>query len=440
MIATYEQAVAYLSSLEARGWSLGLDRMRKLVRAADLGDPPGPRFIHVAGTNGKGSVTAYVESLLLDQGLRAGAYYSPYVYDLRERVKIEGRPISREAFTRLMARLQPHAEQLRATEFEMKTALGFAAWQDAGCDWVALEVGLGGRLDATNVVAPAACVIASIGLDHCEVLGSTPAAIAFEKAGILKPGVPAIVGAMEYPDALASIERVAQEVGAPLWRFGHEVRLCAKQGGARLETPAGAFSFGATGLPGTMQPHNAALAIASVAAAGALHKPDAVREAIAATYLPGRFQVESVGDRTVVLDGAHNAQAARHLAATLRQEGLSDCVLLVGMLRGHDPAEFIGPLAPLVREAHVGPIDFHRTYEPAELAAAFAERVVATAHASASDAWQAACDTAGAGGVVLASGSFYWVGEIGRLLGLATSERSRPRPRRESRVETARRV
>src|SRR6185436_18334668 len=236
---TYDEALAYIASLAPRGWRLGLDRMQAFVDKIGmqdaLGAEGGPQFIHVAGTNGKGSVTAYLQSILVEAGYKTGAFFSPFVYDPRERVQFGRELISKEDLAKLTEELIPIAESFSdtefggITEFEFKTALGFLYWKRKQCEWVALEVGLGGRLDATNVVTPKASIIVSIGLDHTNILGHTLAEIAYEKAGIIKPKVPVVVGQMPH-EALEVIERAAAEREAPIWRYGKEIRYQPQTG------------------------------------------------------------------------------------------------------------------------------------------------------------------------------------------------------------------
>jgi dihydrofolate synthase / folylpolyglutamate synthase len=362
---TYEESLAYIASLEPRGWRLGLDRMQEFARRASfygaLGEAGGPQFIHVAGTNGKGSVTAMVESILRTAGHRTGSFYSPYVVDPRERIQLNGELIAKEDLARITERLKVIATAMEATdyagitEFEFKTGVGFAYWQEQKADWVALEVGLGGRLDATNVVKPAASVIVSIGLDHVAILGDSLAAIAFEKAGIVKPGVPVIVGEMS-PEARRTVEVVAQDRKAPIWRFGYEIRL----EGRTMKTPAGSIDGLEPGLVGAMQLHNSALAVAAVQASGAEVSIEAMQQGIRQAWLPGRFQRVRAMDTDFIFDGAHNAAAAEILVSTLRQVGIEKVNLITNMLRGHDPNLFYRVIAPLVQEAHVVPIDFPR--------------------------------------------------------------------------------
>ena len=186
-----------MSGLIRFGWKLGNERMEALCTR--LGNPQKRyRVIHVAGTKGKGSTTALTAGILQDQGHRVGAYFSPYVYDGRERIQVDGEMIGREDFSQLVTLVRPHIEALAATdhgqttEFELKTVLAFLYFAETNVDFACIEVGIGGRLDATNVVAPTVTVITNIGLDHTDLLGDTHAKIAVEKAGIIKPGVPCI--------------------------------------------------------------------------------------------------------------------------------------------------------------------------------------------------------------------------------------------------------
>jgi dihydrofolate synthase/folylpolyglutamate synthase len=425
----YEDALRYLSSLEFRGWRLGLDRMRELVRRAGIDDALGacgnPRFVHIAGTNGKGSVAAYVQSALHRAGYRVGGYFSPYVYDVRERIQLGCAPISRQDMARLIAELRPAAESFEGTElggiteFELKTALGFAFWRQMECEWVALEVGMGGRLDATNVVTPACAVIVSIGLDHTAHLGPTHASIAGEKAGIIKAGAPAVLGQVP-PDALAPILSAAKASGSQVWRFGAEVRLerGPRDDGWTVSTPVKTIARLSAGIPGAPQPHNMAVAVASMHAAGIAIDDEALREGLARAALPGRFEQRRVGEVDVILDGAHNAEAAELLAETTQAAFPGrKAVLLTGMLDGHDPVRFYRALASIVREAHAAPIAFRRAL-PAETVAAELKDagVDAIAHSDAHRALDAALSACSEGEPMLVTGSFYLVGEIGRLL------------------------
>jgi dihydrofolate synthase/folylpolyglutamate synthase len=425
---SYAQAVEAMSALQSRGWRLSLDRMWRLIELAGLDDAIGPKkpsFIHVAGTNGKGSVTAFLQSILDAQGWRVGTFLSPYVYDLRERIQLGREPISESDFARICACLLEAASPLEAsdvggiTEFELKTAMGFAFWKEQRCDWVALEVGLGGRLDATNVVSSACGVIVSIGLDHTEILGTTHREIAREKAGILRPGVPAVVGQLPQ-EALEEVRSLAAEIEAPLQVLGEDFHLVAEGGGRwSISTKNRTYRGLVPGIVGAAQPANLAVAIVAAEAAGAILDAERIPLGAQTAFIPGRFQRLSYLGRTLILDGAHNGEAAEMLAQTLWDQGVeAPMPVVLGMLRGHDSVRFVEPLAPLISVAHICPIAFHRTREPADLVREISGIVPsAVPHASCEEALGAALSDARPGSPLLVTGSFYLVGEVGRLVG-----------------------
>ena len=427
---TFEEAIAALGATRVRGWRLGLDRMQEFLRRLELEDSlgaeGGPQYLHVAGTNGKGSVTAYLQSLLLEQGYRTGATFSPYVYDVRERVMLDRELIPKEDFARLVERLIAVADTMTdkvmgsPTEFELKTALGFAYWAEQRCDAVALEVGLGGRLDATNVVTPRVSAIVSIGFDHMEYLGDTLAKIATEKAGIIKPGRPVVIGAMA-DEARAAILEVAAEQESEAWSFGQEIRLSPEGDGWRVATPAGEFGGWQTPLKGVIQPANAALAIGALAASGLLRDPERIPGGIAKTRVPGRFEERLVDGQRWVLDGAHNGPAAQSLAASLRSEGYEGATLIFGMMRGHDPARVADPLAAVVCRVIVVPIDNSRAQSAEDVAQAWRDlgRPV-TVVGSAREAVDMAKT---AGDQVVVTGSFYLLTDVDAALRCESSSR-----------------
>ncbi len=422
---TFLDAVSYVTSLEGRGWRLGLDRMSELVRRAGLQDATGagPKFIHVAGTNGKGSVTAYAQSILLEAGHRIGGYFSPFVYDVRERIQVDGAPIGRREFAELVRILRPVAESFdgsdfgSVTEFEFKTAMGLACWKRNGCESVALEVGMGGRLDATNVVTPACSVIVSIGLDHTQYLGSTYEEIAREKAGIIKAGKPSVVGNLP-PGAMSVVRDAARAENSSIWELGREIKVSGTRENLAVCTPLGSLSNLSLGMAGTMQPGNLALAIAAIHASGLAVDDEAVRRGASKARLPGRFEVRAIAGMTIVLDGAHNADAARCLRETFASEFAGrKAVLVTGMVGGHNPSSFYEELAPIVRAAHVAPIDSHRALAPEEIVRALADCGIGSdLHSSVPEALSAAMKERGSEEAVLVTGSFYLVGEAGNGL------------------------
>ena len=419
---TFEEAVARLGEFRRRGWRLGLDRMQEFLHrlgvADKLGQPGGPKFIHVAGTNGKGSTVAFLQSMLVAQGYKTGAMYSPYVYDVRERVQIGRELIPKAEFARLTEKLLEAGASLEGTEFggptefEMKTAMGFMYWAEQNVAWVALETGLGGRLDATNVVDPAVSVITSISLDHTHILGETLAEIATERAGIINPGRPVVVGQL-HKDALDAIEEKAESVGAMVWRYGKEVTWNADT----LSTPQGDYPGLDPGLVGGVQRHNLALAVAAVELASAIRDEEKLAPGAKSAALPGRYEVVEHEGRKFVLDGAHNTDAARNLCATfLENEGSNKVKLITGRTQGHTVEPFYDALEPIIEKTYVAKLDFHRTMEPSDViekARTVLEK--ATAHDTASEALKQCLQETEQGDTILVTGSLYIVGEIGNI-------------------------
>ncbi|MCB8933086.1 MAG: bifunctional folylpolyglutamate synthase/dihydrofolate synthase [Fimbriimonadaceae bacterium] len=425
---TFDEALAYLDSLAPRGWRMGLDRMEEFVRRAQLESAVrgslAPRFLHVAGTNGKGSVTAFLESIVAAHGVRVGGYYSPYVFDPCERITVGREKIDRATFASRIETLIPAGESLvdtefgGVTEFEVKTAAGLLHWREERCEWVALEVGLGGRLDATNVVEGTVASIVSIGLDHTNILGDTIEAIAHEKAGIIKALRPVVSGEMSEP-ALSVIAEEARRRRAPHWRYGKEYGLEPSGSDEWTVWSQGHRLSGLRpGLRGARAPHNLAVAIASLVAAEFPLDEDAVREGAAAATLPGRMQSSEWEGVEVLLDGAHNRDAAQTLAEGLAMRYPGRKVALVlAMTRGHAPNEFVRPLLAQVGTVHLAPIDFHRALPMREVGSALPD-LHPKEHASVAEALTAAAQDAGREGLVVVTGSFYLVGEAGAILGL----------------------
>lgn len=417
---TYPEALAYISSLRALGWRLGLDRMQAFCEEAGLdsvlGGQDGPNYIHVAGTNGKGSTTAYLQSILTTAGLQTGAYFSPYVVDPRERIQLGKQYIDPVSFAEIATELLPIAEGFRETtfggisEFEFKTGIGFRYWQRERCEWIALEVGLGGRLDATNVVTPRAGIIVSVGWDHMNILGGTISAIATEKAGIIKPGVPVVAGKLP-PDAMRVVKVQSDELNAPLWTFGQEVRW---EKGV-VSTPGRTIHRVEPALVGTMQGHNLSLAIAALEAAGLSLDEEIIREGARTARLPGRFERRTIHGKQVILDGAHNIDSARVLRDSLKAYAPgSEFALVTNMLQGHDNRAFYRTLSKLVRETHVVPIGFHRALSVDETVASLQRLEMSVqGHRDLREGLQSALDSPYP---VLVTGSFYLVGEALQLL------------------------
>ncbi len=383
-------------------------------------------MIHVAGTNAKGSVVAYLRAMFEAGGQRVHAYTSPHLVRFHERIRVAGRLIAERDLAACLAACEEANAGAPITFFEITTAAALLAFSRVPADVTLLEVGLGGRLDATNVVArPRVTVITPVGLDHQHFLGDTLAAIAGEKAGILKPGVPCVVGP-QHPAAARTIAAAAARVGAPLLRFGHEFRGRAARDGALLYRDGdGASRFPAPGLAGPHQYANAATAIATVRAFGR-GRPDTATAAkgLGTVDWPARLQRLGRGRLTaplavrgheIWLDGGHNPHAARALAreAAIWEKGdRRPLYLVTGMIESKDPAGFLAALAPHVRMAWCVPVPGEHAAIPPTTLAPTARR--AGIRAKAAESLEAALALAAQArpGRVLIAGSLYLAGAV----------------------------
>lgn len=299
----------------------GLEGIEALVAA--LGRPERSfESIHIAGTNGKGSTAAVTAAVLAEHGSSVGLYTSPHLQDVRERFLIDGTPADEALLRRLAARIDALPEARPASYFEVTTALAFALFAARGVDWAVVETGLGGRLDSTNVLRPRATCVTSIGLDHATFLGDSVEAIAREKAGIFKRGVPAVLGERD-PSVRGVLAGVAGAVGAPVETLGERSGVEVEDitlGGTAFRYRSPAFPRGLslhTPLVGEHQARNAALALLSLEAAGVRLRTEAVEAAVARTRVPGRFEIRRDGDARWILDIAHNREAMAALLACL---------------------------------------------------------------------------------------------------------------------------
>ncbi len=444
---TYRDAAAYLASLvdyERRpptvpGRDFNLDRMRRLLGLA--GNPHQRlRALHIAGTKGKGSTAAMTAAILTAAGYRTGLYTSPHLVDFRERIRVDDAMIPRAAVARWVQRIRPWLECLRdspvgkPTFFEAYTLLAFCYFVEAGTDFAVLEVGLGGRLDATNVVTPVACAITALGLDHTNLLGGTIEQIAAEKGGIIKPGVPVVL-APHPPAARAVLRRQAKERAAPVVTV-RRGRVSGRPSGRSVviePLPSNAIGtrFNLRGLldtyrglrvalGGEHQALNAAVAVtlAELATRGDRPvTPAAVRRGLAAVQWPGRLQVVQRRP-TVVLDAAHDALSARLLARSLRALfRWRRLMLVVGMSAEKDAAAFLRALAPLADEIICTAADTPRALSPDALGTLVTRHGVPWRSVpNVRDAVRAAVQLAGRGDVVCVTASVYVVGEALRAL------------------------
>jgi dihydrofolate synthase/folylpolyglutamate synthase len=408
---------------------LDLGGTRRLLAA--LGNPEaGLPIAHIAGTNGKGTTAAILDSILRVAGLRTGVFLSPHVLELGERVQVGGRPSTNTEIGDTFAAMEPALAEVRArgcppTFFELLTTLALLRFRRAAVDACILEVGLGGRLDCTNVVTPVVTAITSIELEHTEVLGDTLSAIAREKAGILKPGVPLALGALA-PEADRVVRARARELGAPILTPARATLLGLDEGGTRanLHTPEAHVHDARIGMVGAHVPACAALALAMAhalaRARGRTLSEATVREGLRTAQLRGRFHRLPGPPRTVV-DVAHTPAAVEALGESLRAVyPNARVVALLGLLEDKDAVRVAQALAPLIEHAVTAPCGSRRERHPADLAEVLAAQgVAATAGESLPKAVALAQEHAlrrGAEGTVLVCGSVYLAGGVLREL------------------------
>jgi dihydrofolate synthase/folylpolyglutamate synthase len=406
---TYAEAIQFLYGLRLFGAKFGLENTLKL--AALVGNPQEKlRFIHVAGTNGKGSTCAMLDSIYRAAGLRVGLFTSPHLVSFRERVQVNRQMISENDVVRLVAEIHPLLKAFPAghhpTFFEVVTIMALKFFAEQQCDLVIWETGLGGRLDATNIVTPLASVITNIAFDHTQWLGDTLAKIAAEKVGIIKPGVPAVTAA-DAPEALRVIEQAARDQNSMLTRVqSHD---------------ASGITHHAS-LLGDHQNNNAALALATVE----ILQPkipitaEQIRNGLATVNWPGRLQlVTRPGGQKILLDGAHNTAGAAALRAALEKEfaGVRP-VFIFGALADKKWPEICRILAPLAAKAFTVPVASDRTAAAGELAGAFRAANPKIAAVTAVNLAEAliACKNEP---FVVVTGSLYLVGEALEQLGLS---------------------
>jgi dihydrofolate synthase/folylpolyglutamate synthase len=402
-----------------------LRRMEMLLER--LGNPEaGAIPIQVAGTKGKGSTAAMIASILTAAGYKSGLYTSPHLYDFTERIQVDGVPIAEDEFARLVEVLKPEVEAVnefgafgQLTTFELLTALAFAYFKERGVDFQVLETGLGGRLDATNVVKSGVSVITSISYDHTEVLGDTLTQIATEKAGIIKAGS-VVVSSPQFPEAMAVIEGVCREWGIRLVKVGSEVswerRASSGQGQSfRLKGLRGEYSLDLP-LLGEYQLENAATAVAAVevlAERGVVVDAESIATGLAQVHWLGRLQVLRQKPWFIV-DCAHNAYSAKKLVEALRQHfDFEGAVLILGVSSDKDAGSMVAELVPLGDRVIVTATRHPRALEPAKLAAQFSKQgITAEVAENVASAVELALARAKPEDLICAAGSIFVVAEV----------------------------
>ena len=419
---TYEEALSYIHSICWKGSKLGLDRTRELLGKLD--DPQKElKFIHIAGTNGKGSTAAMLSSILEEAGYRVGLYTSPFINRFNERMQVNHQPIPDEELAALTEYVRPHADAMAdsPTEFELITALAMVWFARQKCDIVVLEVGMGGELDSTNIIdVPEAAVIAAMGLDHVKELGPTMADIARAKAGIIKEGG-RVVSYGGNPEADEVIAAVCRARNASLCQpdfsaivpgdFSLEGQTFSYKGWRGLRIP----------LVGAYQMNNAAVVLETVEVLrqrGWIISDEAVRQGLADTRWPARFEVLR-RDPVFIVDGGHNPHGIRATAESLSRLFPGRKITFVtGVMADKDVEHILGLIVPLADQFFTVRPDNPRAMDAGELAARIeAMGAKATACASVRDGVDRAIQAEGPHGVACALGSLYMSGEVRSCFG-----------------------
>jgi dihydrofolate synthase/folylpolyglutamate synthase len=416
---TYDDAIRFwfgrinFETRSALPADLKLERMRSLLHL--LGDPHlRVRTVHIAGTKGKGSTAAMIGSVLNAAGYRVGLFTSPHLEHVEERIAVDGQPITQLEVAALIERIAPAVEQLErtpgptATFFEIITAMGFLHFVQRRVEVAILEVGLGGRFDSTNVCEPLVSVVASIGFDHMQQLGNTLGEIAYQKAGIIKPGVPVVVGHLPA-EAMKVVESVAAEQGAPL--------LPSPPAGEGLGVRGSRFEIG---LRGDHQRANAGCAVAAlgVLREAGLHLPEtAVAEGLRNVRWPARVEVVSTSP-TVVLDTAHNVPSAEALVESLRELAIPGRKRIVfAVSNDKQYPQMLGILATYFEEFHLTQYGNNpRCVPPDTLAPLIPPGRIVHLHATAAEAWNAARAACRPEDLVCVTGSVFLAGELQPLV------------------------
>lgn len=411
-VLAFSGAIEFLSSLRWFGAKFGLAHTLKL--AALAGNPEHHlRFVHVAGTNGKGSTCAMLESIYRAAGLRVGLFTSPHLVAFGERIQVDRQFIPEAEIAALAAEMKPwmalFPPEDHPTLFEVVTVMALRYFAAQKCDLVIWETGLGGRLDATNIVQPLVSVITNIQYDHQAYLGKSLASIAAEKAGIIKPGIPVITGT-DAPEALEVIRRTARQVNAP---------LTVVPAASAHQPPLDTLSLP---LLGEHQKMNAAVALAVVRTLGSIVPcPDsAIRAGLSSLYWPGRLQLATrPSGQTILLDGAHNLSGAESLAAALRTYfPAAKPALILGILRDKDWSHMCEILAPLGCRVLLVPVPSERSAEPHGLAES-CRRANPRVEVSECSSLSGALALCAQDSFVAIAGSLYLIGEALELLGLS---------------------
>lgn len=445
-LKNYNETVNYLYGLQKHGIKLGLDNPKKLMNI--LGNPDKSfRSVHIAGTNGKGSTASITASILKENGFKVGLYTSPHLVSFTERIKINDIPVSEPEVIRLAYYVRDaiSSSDINPTFFEFTTAMAFLYFVYEKVDWAVVEVGMGGRLDATNVLMPEASVITNVSMDHNEFLGESIYDIAYEKAGIIKPAVPVVTAS--GPEALMVLEKTTKEQGCELHRYGIEFKSTVSSmdirhidfnysgQGSSLKSAGSYLEFENLTLPaaGRHQLKNASLAIRVCEILGLKgHKlsGDKIRTGLSNTRFEGRFELISQNP-AIILDSAHNPEASQALTDTLMELFPSVRVILIaGMMEDKDIKGILKPLLQISGEVILTRPGGERAASPAKLKDTIDSLmenelkclcpVPITTTNTVSEAFKLASKIQHKDKIILVTGSFYTTGEIKELLNCST--------------------
>lgn len=436
----YQEAWTFLDNLQFFKIKLGLESMNQFLDA--VGNPHRAlRFVHVAGTNGKGSVSTTMQTILTGAGYKVGLYTSPHLSSVRERFRINDRFISEEAFAKQASVIREVLGERQITYFEFATALALLWFVEEQVDVAILEVGMGGRLDATNVVTPLVSVITNVSMDHEQYLGNTLAAVAFEKAGVIKPGIPVVAG-VGADDSLTVVAQVCRERKAPLFLLGREFEAVrASEGSWEYKgiQPSHSLAGLQCRLKGGYQIGNGALALAALETIATLLPvtEEAIRQGLLSVTWPGRLEYFCLADgkevdcpaesamchatslRRYLLDGAHNPAGVESLQDSLVSEfGYDRLILVWGCMADKDVAATLTSIAPLADRIIFTRPESERSATVEQLTAILSdeERHKATGTATVSEAMTVAVDMAKSGDLICVAGSLYLVGAARKIL------------------------
>ncbi|TAN41699.1 MAG: bifunctional folylpolyglutamate synthase/dihydrofolate synthase [Nitrospirae bacterium] len=427
---SYPAAIDYLYGLQKFGIKLGLDKTKAIM--SELGDPFADfKTVHVAGTNGKGSVSAMTASILQAHGFKVGLFTSPHLVSFTERIRINGKRITEEEVVSLTSEIRDGIAGLRTvlpepTFFEFVTAMAFLYFKRNGVDWAVIETGMGGRLDATNLIMPAVSVITKIGLDHKEFLGETIKDIAFEKAGIIKAGVP-VVSASQPDDAAQVINAAALKNGSKLFIYGND--FSGDLWNSAIDGIAFGYRNGASSLDGLRvrlagehQLENACLAVkAAMTALGEDIKYSAVARGLNETRWAGRLEFIQ-GDPPMLIDGAHNPDAAESLSCFVGKHlAGKNIILVLGIMADKDIDGILKQLLPSATSTIFCAPNYGRAASAGSLAAKASQigfsntETASSVYAALQRAREISLRTEAP--LILITGSFYTIGEAKELLG-----------------------